>query len=156
MRGFVVPSPILASPPPRPWTRCLHALAGGQCHGTKTATPTHDHIAHTRAALADFVHVRADWRAEKARQWPEDPRNARSADALRALESWVLALPASDERLRRLAAHYPEDIAFLPAGDGAAHFVSRYGYSFVANPDRFLGVFVVLVAQEDEARPGLG
>jgi hypothetical protein len=105
-------------------------------------------IARTRAALADFVRVRADWRAERARQWPEDPGNARSAKALRDLESWVLALSDSDERLRLLAARFPDDVAFLPAGESAAHFASRYGYSFAANPDRFLGAFMVLIEEE--------
>jgi hypothetical protein len=108
-----------------------------------------DRIARTRAALADFVRIRADWRADRASEWPEDPRNARSANALYDLESWVLALPDSDDRLRQLAAHYPEDIAFIPAGERAAHFASRYGFTFVANPHRFLGVFLALTIDQE-------
>lgn len=112
-----------------------------------------DHVAQTRAALVDFVCDRALWRAARAREWPEDPRNHRSAEALDRLAVWVKALPDSDERLQRLASYYSDEYVFLPAGEAAAQFTSRYGYTFPSDPDRFLGVLLAMVneAQSKDA-----
>jgi hypothetical protein len=102
-------------------------------------------LRHARALLADFVRQRAQWRAAQARQWPEDPRNARSAEALDQLALWVMELPDSDERLRKIADVCTDETPFLPAGENAARFTARYGYTFTPNADRFLGVFTSLI-----------
>ena len=110
------------------------------------------HIEHTRAAFADFLREQAEWRATRAHEWPEDPRNQRSSDALRALASWVMALPDDDERLRQLAACFTDEAPFLPVGDDLAHFAGRYGFSFPADPDRFMNAFVALMVEIDARR----
>jgi hypothetical protein len=112
------------------------------------------HIEHTRAAFADFLYGQAEWRGARAREWPEDPRNQRSADALRALASWVMALPEDDERLRELGACFTDEGPFLPVGDDLARFAARYGFSFPADPDRFMNSFVTLMVEIDSRRQG--
>jgi hypothetical protein len=110
------------------------------------------HIEHTRAAFADFLYGQAEWRAARALEWPEDPRNQRSSDALRALASWVMALPENDERLEKLASCFTDEAPFLPVGDDLAHFAARYGFSFPADPDRFMNAFVTLMVEIDSRR----
>jgi hypothetical protein len=110
------------------------------------------HIQHTRAAFADFLRGQAEWRAARAHEWPEDPRNRRSSDALCALASWVMALPESDERLRQLAACFTDVDPFLPVGDDLAQFAARYGFSFPADPDHFMTSFVVLTVEIERRR----
>jgi hypothetical protein len=109
------------------------------------------HIEHTRAAFADFLREQAEWRRARADEWPEDPRNRRSSEALNELASWVMTLPNDDERLQHIADCFPEEPPFLPVGDDVARFAARYGFSFPADPDRFLNSFVALT-DEIEAR----
>ncbi len=45
-----------------------------------------------RRTLYSGLQETAEWREEKASQHPDDPRNARSADALRAASRWVVGI----------------------------------------------------------------
>ena len=112
------------------------------------------HTEYTRAAFADFLHGQADWRDARAHEWPEDPRNKRSSEALHDLASWVMALPENDERLRQLAECFTDEAPFLPVGDDLAHFAARYGFSFPADPDRFMNSFVTLMVEIELRRQG--
>jgi hypothetical protein len=120
-------------------------------HGGMVTATTQDHVEATRAAFAEFLRDQSEWRRARAREWPEDPRNARSADALVALAGWVMALPEADPRLQQLAAHQPDDApVFLVGSDAAALLAGRYGFTFPADPDRFLGLFASLLLQRPD------
>jgi hypothetical protein len=110
------------------------------------------HIEHTRAAFAEFLREQAEWRRARADEWPEDPRNRRSCEALNELASWVMGLPDGDERLQHLADRFPDEPPFLPVGDDVARFAARYGFSFTADPDRFLTSFVALIDEIETRR----
>ncbi|MGH8933401.1 MAG: hypothetical protein ACRDZO_22880 [Egibacteraceae bacterium] len=60
--------------------------------------------AGSRQRLADYLYEQARWRDLNAEEHPEDDRNRRSADGLRALASYVHGLRDDDERLYVLAA----------------------------------------------------
>ena len=92
------------------------------------------HIEHTRAAFADFLREQAEWRRARADEWPEDPRNRRSAEALSELASWVMRLPNGDERLRHLADCFPEEPPFLPVGDDVVRFARATDFRFPLIP----------------------
>jgi hypothetical protein len=111
-----------------------------------------EHIEQTRAAFAALLREQAEFRHARARDWPEDPRNRRSSEALRALASWVMALPKDDDRLRQLADCFTETAPFLPVGDDLARFAARYGFSFPADPDGFMNAFVTLMVEIETRR----
>jgi len=56
-----------------------------------------------RQALAEHLESQAHWRDEKAREYPDDPRNEQAASAMRALATYILQLPLEDPRLQYLA-----------------------------------------------------
>ena len=66
------------------------------------------HVYYARAALAEYLRGLSRWRYVKAEEWPDDTRNAQSGEALGELAEFVMRLPASDERLQRLAAYHVE------------------------------------------------
>jgi hypothetical protein len=107
-----------------------------------------DHVERARAALVDFLRSQAEWRTARTQQWPEDPRNARSAEALNGLVAWIKALPDDDDRLSRLATYYVDDTYFFPVGDRSIRLASRYGFASPANPDRFIEAFLSLLLDE--------
>ena len=81
-----------------------------------------------RTALADYLNDQAAWRQGKADEYPEDPRNQRSAKALRQLAQYVLSLPSGDERLRMLAAlDWVAWGRFVPGAE-AGRVVARIGF----------------------------
>ncbi len=52
--------------------------------------------------LVEKIEGQADWREQKAAEYPEDGRNGRSAKALRVLASRLKELPATYPKLREL------------------------------------------------------
>ena len=58
---------------------------------------------HVKDTLAQNFEMQAEWRDEKAEEWPEDVRNGRAAEGLRGLAEYVRHLPYDDPRLRHLA-----------------------------------------------------
>lgn len=81
--------------------------------------------------LAGYFRAQADWRDSKATEYPEDERNAQSANALRSLAEFV----ESDENgelayVEALGAHLFD--GFIFGGEEASRAVSRYGYGYPA------------------------
>ena len=56
-----------------------------------------------RDQIVDRVSASAEWRFEKARQYPDDRRNIRSSQALRTLAENLQALPLDDPKLAAYA-----------------------------------------------------
>ena len=108
-----------------------------------------DHVERARAALVEFLRGQGEWRTARAQQWPEDPRNARSAEALNELVSWIIELPDSDQRLQQLATYYVDDNYFFPVGDKSILLASRYGFAFPPSPDRFIEAFLSVLLDEN-------
>jgi hypothetical protein len=50
----------------------------------------------TRQIFANDILYQAEWRSQKAAEYPEDERNARAAAALERLSAWFRALPEDD------------------------------------------------------------
>ena len=82
-----------------------------------------------RSRLSAYLRQEAAWRDEKAVEYPDDPRNERSAQALRALADHVDGLSDGDENGRALEAlqeRYALDI-FAP-GDESEYLITRLGF----------------------------
>jgi len=78
-----------------------------------------------KETLAEEFLRQAEWRDQKAGEYPDDPRNARAAEGLRGLAEYVRNLPDDDPRLRRLAEAWssPDPV------DGAAQLLlDKYGF----------------------------
>jgi hypothetical protein len=57
--------------------------------------------------LVELITYKAEWRDEKAFEYPEDDRNRRNAKALRALANQLVVLPTTNAKLRELwSVHY--------------------------------------------------
>jgi hypothetical protein len=78
--------------------------------------------------LAEAFTRQADWRAQKAAEYPEDARNARSAERLTEVAAWIRELPDTDDRILVLDGldHGPSDLYVF--GDGARVLVERFGF----------------------------
>lgn len=77
--------------------------------------------------LADYLKSEARWREHKAIDWPDDPRNGRSAESLHSLAAYVES--EADARQPGIVA---EIEAFMSSGtfadQDAEHRISRYGF----------------------------
>ena len=84
-------------------------------------------------SLSDYFRSQADWRRQKAEEYPEDERNAQSAAALESLAEYVEpdehgeyeAGPVIDRLLPHLADH-----GMSLGGEETARAVSRYGFGY--------------------------
>ncbi len=84
-------------------------------------------------SLSDYFRSQAEWRRQKAEEYPEDERNAQSADALDSLADYV----APDEHgqyeagsvLTVLEPHLFEGVSL--GGEETGRVVSRYGFGYV-------------------------
>ena len=97
--------------------------------------------------LARYVDGQAAWREAKADEYPDDPRNTRSAKALHELAGHIRALPDNDPNvaeLERLHGGYRLDV-FRPCTEGN-RLVSRYGFNVPG--DDHDGVLAALVEVE--------
>jgi len=93
------------------------------------------------SGFIDDVRYQAEWREQKAVEYPEDDRNQRSADALQALAEWIGGQPDDAPILGQLDAA----LGRLYASENAAEFgvTDRLGrYDFCSGPhetpDEFL------------------
>ena len=104
-----------------------------------------------KSRLSAYLRQEATWRDEKAVEFPDDPRNSRSAETLRALAAHVDGLPDGDENARALEAlqeRYALDL--LAPEEEAEHLISRLG--FHGRVDDYDAVLRQLIAAEvDEA-----
>ncbi len=110
--------------------------------------------AASRQRLVDYLYEQARWRDLNAEEHPEDDRNRRSADGLRALASHVHGLRDDDERLYVLAALDCDlDTAFRPGAE-AERLTRRYLFDFRnESPDAWFNRFVDALSRDrgDEA-----
>lgn len=90
--------------------------------------------------LIAHVESSADWRAEKAEQYPDDARNMRSSQALTKLAEKLKALPANDENV----AAYEAVMDRLVESDGdemfgvieyESQYIGRYGFDYPQDGD---------------------
>jgi len=89
-------------------------------------------------AIADHFLDQARWRSEKANEYPDDYRNVQCADGLEGLATYVLALPADDERVIELGTLAVREGMFMPFSEGA-RLVSRFGFD---DPNEDSGAFL--------------
>jgi hypothetical protein len=90
--------------------------------------------------LLDQVEGSADWRADKAAQYPDDRRNERSSAALSALAKNLRALPANDKHVRAYEAVVERlvdlDVDTLTEmTEHETRYVGRYGFDYPADGD---------------------
>jgi hypothetical protein len=79
--------------------------------------------------LVEYLLEQARWRDEKGADWPDDSRNAKSAEALVAAAREVDDLPADDPRLAQLdALQRPYGLDVFSPGEDARRLISRYGF----------------------------
>jgi hypothetical protein len=83
--------------------------------------------------LGSYFRSQAEWRESKAEEYPDDPRNAQSAEALKSLAEYVESEEgefAATKQLDALEPHLFEGFTF--GGERAQRVVSRYGYGYRA------------------------
>ncbi len=83
--------------------------------------------ADPRRAMADYFRRIAAWRRQKAEEYDRDARNLRAAAGLDELADHVLALPAADERVERLARLAMQGEEFVP-GQQTAYEMGRFRF----------------------------
>lgn len=102
--------------------------------------------------LTDYVRSQAQWRADKAAQYPDDERNLRSAESLRVLSEAVEAMRPNGDGLIRSIEELIREQRWGTPGKGVEAAVSRYGFDGEAPaPDAFLAELLE-VAREDAGR----
>jgi hypothetical protein len=82
-----------------------------------------------REQLARSLEDAAEWRARKAKEYPNDERNSRSAEALSVAAREVAELPDHDPRLRRLVRLY--EVGDEAVGDFLEeehYIITRHGF----------------------------
>jgi flagellar biosynthesis/type III secretory pathway protein FliH len=118
----------------------LHS-ASWPLKGAKEASPGRKESAMHLEQLIENVESSADWRAEKAEQYPDDTRNMRSSQALTKLAEKLKALPANDENV----AAYEAVMSRLVESDGGdemfgvieyeSQYIGRYGFDYPQDGD---------------------
>lgn len=71
------------------------------------------HVETVRRALVEYFENKARLREEKMQQYPDDFRNARSAEALRGVTAYISAQSSDDDLLQAFA----KCPGLFPAGD---------------------------------------
>jgi hypothetical protein len=107
-----------------------------------------------RTMLAECLRGQAAWREGKAAEYPDDRRNAASADALRRLAEHVEALPEGDANLAVLSAlHEPYHLDVFSPGEEASYMLGRFGFDGAPGDfDHFLGQLVEAEAGDSVER----
>lgn len=85
----------------------------------------------TSSPLAEYFQSQADWRREKAREYPDDKRNRRSAEALESLAAYVEPNAEGDYEHRGLfetLSHFLVEEGGGFYGRRAQEATARYGY----------------------------
>jgi hypothetical protein len=87
-------------------------------------------MAPFRDTLAEYVFGQAKWREDKAAQYPEDERHARSAKGLFELDRYIRSLSEDDARLTAAETEYwsPDDDVLSP-GQTAANLIGRFRFN---------------------------
>ena len=87
-----------------------------------------DQTVVSRRRLTDYLYEQARWRDANAEEHPEDDRNRRGAEGLRALASHIHNLAADDERLYVLAALDSDYDEPLRPGEEAERLTRRFRF----------------------------
>jgi len=83
--------------------------------------------------LSSYFRAQADWRRAKADEYPDDERNAQSAEALESLAGYVESEEGELAAARQLAAIQPHLFeGFTLGGEETQRAVVRYGYGYRA------------------------
>lgn len=80
----------------------------------------------------DYFRAQADWRRQKAGEYPDDARNARSAEALDSLAEYVESGEA-DRLVEGLTPHL--FVGMSLGGEETHRAVVRYGFDYPVNAD---------------------
>lgn len=89
--------------------------------------------------LIERIESSADWRAQKAEQYPDDNRNLRSSQALTKLAERLSALPGNDENVVAYEAvmgrlvDAEDDLHKVVEHEN--HYIGRYGFEYPQNGD---------------------
>jgi len=115
--------------------------------------------------IAEGIADQADWRREKAGEYPDDPRNLNAADAIVGLADYVRQLPEGDTRLQKLAEFAVVDDVFAP-GQELSRDISRFGFDHdrdtadvtvaTKHYDAYLDSMVEIAKQDDVEMRRLG
>lgn len=105
------------------------------------------------AALAEFVRDQASWRRTQTQRFPDDARNAQSADALEQLAMHVEALPDTDRHLIELVELDAfDDASHFTADEEARRAIARWGFGDATSHMRPRDLLQDLVAITRRAR----
>lgn len=79
--------------------------------------------------LAEYFRAQAEWREQKASEYPDDQRNAQSAAALRSLAEFVETDERAAESVKALEP-FEYDTGVFQGGEQVNREVARYGYGY--------------------------
>jgi hypothetical protein len=106
-------------------------------------------ITESRQRLAQYLYEQARWRDLNAEEHPEDDRNRRSADGLRALASHVHNLADDDERLYVLAALDTDHHEAFRPGAEAERLTRRFHFDLRnESPDAWFDRFIDALSRD--------
>jgi hypothetical protein len=108
-----------------------------------------DHTNASRQRLTDYLYEQARWRDLNTEEHPEDDRNRRSADGLRALASHIHSLVDDDERLYVLAALDADHSEAFRPGDEAERLTRRFHFDLRnEGPDAWFDRFIDALSRD--------
>ena len=108
-----------------------------------------DHTNASRQRLTDYLYEQARWRDLNAEEHPEDDRNRRSAEGLRALASHIHSLVDDDERLYVLAALDADHSEAFRPGDEAERLTRRFHFDLRnEGPDAWFDRFIDALSRD--------
>ena len=108
-----------------------------------------DHTNASRQRLTDYLYEQARWRDLNTEEHPEDDRNRRSADGLRALASHIHSLADDDERLYVLAALDADHSEAFRPGDEAERLTRRFHFDLRnEGPDAWFDRFIDALSRD--------
>lgn len=113
----------------------------------------------TKSDLVRHLELTAEWRAEKAEQYPDEPRHARSAEALARAAQEVAALGSDDPRLGRIRQlYYSGDEEAIAVYDGeSSSLVIEHGFTnAAATTDKLLDGMAAIAAKAGGMSFGVG
>jgi hypothetical protein len=118
-------------------------------------------LEHVESLLSD-IEGSSEWRAEKAKQYPDDKRNVRSSESLARLSKQLSDLPDNDPKLRAyselIVRGVDADVDFGPYSEFQSTYIGRYGFDYPADgdPDSFMdGLIEELTELVEEAEKRL-
>ncbi len=118
-------------------------------------------LEHVESLLND-IEGSSEWRADKAKQYPDDKRNVRSSESLARLSKQLSALPDNDPKLRAyselIVRGVDADMDLGRYSEFQSTYIGRYGFDYPADgdPDSFMdGLIDELTELVEEAEKRL-